>query len=244
MAENPLTPDNLGGMNTLRSRQEFVLAPEEAIYGLGQHQNGLMNYRGATVHLQQRNPGRKRRAGFGFEPWLRNPLGQSGHHQRKRRRGRGTDDSRRSTLHRGPARPAVSRPDITGEKILTRWSPTARMRQVDFDWSDTPPSGLPHDHYSVRWDGFVEAREGGPYTFITSGDDGVRLWIDDRQVIDDWGVSSGADGHRHGHFRRQQPAPHPHGIFSGRGAGSCAPGLAVTRQKLARDVDLRGGGGD
>jgi alpha-D-xyloside xylohydrolase len=52
-----LIPDQTGGLNTLRSRQEFVLAPEEAIYGLGQHQNGLMNYRGATIHLQQRNPG-------------------------------------------------------------------------------------------------------------------------------------------------------------------------------------------
>lgn len=61
LAENPqggksLTPNQINGENTLRSRQEFVLAPDEAVYGLGQHQNGLMNYRGATVHLQQRNP--------------------------------------------------------------------------------------------------------------------------------------------------------------------------------------------
>jgi alpha-D-xyloside xylohydrolase len=51
-----LTPAHVGGIDTLRSRQEFALAPDEAIYGLGQHQQGLMNYRGATVHLQQRNP--------------------------------------------------------------------------------------------------------------------------------------------------------------------------------------------
>jgi alpha-D-xyloside xylohydrolase len=37
------------------SRQEFVLSPDEAIYGLGQHQQGVMNYRGTTVHLQQEN---------------------------------------------------------------------------------------------------------------------------------------------------------------------------------------------
>jgi len=52
-----LTPEHPGGIDTLRSRQEFALVPEEAIYGLGQHQGGLMNYRGATIHLQQRNPG-------------------------------------------------------------------------------------------------------------------------------------------------------------------------------------------
>jgi len=61
LAENPdggksLTPNQINGMNTLRSRQEFELEPNEAIYGLGQHQNGWMNYCGTTVHLQQRNP--------------------------------------------------------------------------------------------------------------------------------------------------------------------------------------------
>ncbi|HKI68701.1 MAG TPA: hypothetical protein VKA67_03875, partial [Verrucomicrobiae bacterium] len=61
LAENPqggksLTPARINGINTLRSQDEFVLAPGEAIYGLGQHQNGLMNYRGTAIHLQQRNP--------------------------------------------------------------------------------------------------------------------------------------------------------------------------------------------
>jgi alpha-D-xyloside xylohydrolase len=51
-----LTPAHVGGIDTLRSRQEFTLAPDEAIYGLGQHADGLMNYRGAIVHLQQINP--------------------------------------------------------------------------------------------------------------------------------------------------------------------------------------------
>ncbi|HSY43079.1 MAG TPA: TIM-barrel domain-containing protein, partial [Candidatus Acidoferrum sp.] len=50
------TPNQINEMNTLRSRQDFVLGPDEGIYGLGQHQNGLMNYRGSTVHLQQENP--------------------------------------------------------------------------------------------------------------------------------------------------------------------------------------------
>src|SRR5690348_974704 len=37
-----LAPDEVGGINTLRSTDEFVLAPDEAIYGLGQHQQGVM----------------------------------------------------------------------------------------------------------------------------------------------------------------------------------------------------------
>jgi alpha-D-xyloside xylohydrolase len=50
-----LIPDHVGHIDSLRSRQAFVLAPGEAVYGLGQHQQGVMNYRGTTVHLQQEN---------------------------------------------------------------------------------------------------------------------------------------------------------------------------------------------
>src|SRR5260221_2880512 len=41
-----LTPNEVGKLKTLKSRQAFVLEPSEAIYGLGQHQRGIMNNRG------------------------------------------------------------------------------------------------------------------------------------------------------------------------------------------------------
>jgi alpha-D-xyloside xylohydrolase len=52
-----LAPATVGGIATLQSRQTFELSTSEAIYGLGQHQSGVMNYRGTSVHLQQQNPG-------------------------------------------------------------------------------------------------------------------------------------------------------------------------------------------
>ena len=58
--------------------------------------------------------------------------------------------------------------------------------QVDFDWTEKPPTDLPHDNYSVRWTGFVRAKQAGDYTFAVTADDGVRLWIDDQQVVNDW----------------------------------------------------------
>jgi len=51
-----LVPTSVSGISTLRSQQEFLISSNEAIYGLGQHAAGLMNYRGASVHLQQKNP--------------------------------------------------------------------------------------------------------------------------------------------------------------------------------------------
>jgi alpha-D-xyloside xylohydrolase len=41
--------------NGMGVKRSFVLAPDERIYGLGQHQSGVWNYRGTTVHLQQKN---------------------------------------------------------------------------------------------------------------------------------------------------------------------------------------------
>jgi alpha-D-xyloside xylohydrolase len=51
-----LTPATVGGYNTLQSRQQFLISSGEAFYGLGEHAAGLMNYRGSTIHLQNRNP--------------------------------------------------------------------------------------------------------------------------------------------------------------------------------------------
>jgi alpha-D-xyloside xylohydrolase len=41
--------------NAFSVEQDFTLTPDEGIYGLGQHQNGFMNYRGHTVKLVQAN---------------------------------------------------------------------------------------------------------------------------------------------------------------------------------------------
>jgi alpha-D-xyloside xylohydrolase len=45
----------VGGTATLAVAQSFALDSDEAIYGLGQHPDGVMNYAGTSVHLQQKN---------------------------------------------------------------------------------------------------------------------------------------------------------------------------------------------
>ena len=57
---------------------------------------------------------------------------------------------------------------------------------VNFDWGTTPPNGLSAGTYSVRWTGQVLAPETGTYRFSTRTSDGVRLWINGVQVINDW----------------------------------------------------------
>lgn len=62
-----------------------------------------------------------------------------------------------------------------------------RTEAPDFDWATgSPGSGVPADGFSVRWSGWIEAVASGPTQIRTVSDDGVRVWIDDRLVIDNW----------------------------------------------------------
>lgn len=59
---------------------------------------------------------------------------------------------------------------------------------IQYRWPrDTPPQPeLPGDGYSTRWRGWLYAPAAGKYQFMTRNDDGVRLWIGEELVIDDW----------------------------------------------------------
>ena len=58
---------------------------------------------------------------------------------------------------------------------------------VDFDWgTGTPANGIGANTFSVRWTGQIEPLYSETYTFRTTTDDGVRLWVDNQLIIDNW----------------------------------------------------------
>jgi hypothetical protein len=62
-----------------------------------------------------------------------------------------------------------------------------RIEAVDFNWgSARPGSNVNANSFSVRWSGFVEAPATGTYTFQTVSDDGVRLWVNGMQLVNNW----------------------------------------------------------
>ena len=42
------------------------------------------------------------------------------------------------------------------------------------------------DLYSIRWTGWVNVEQAGQWTFSTFSNDGVRLWVDGSQIINNW----------------------------------------------------------
>lgn len=58
---------------------------------------------------------------------------------------------------------------------------------VGFNWGNSAPAtGVGQDTFSVRWTGRVEPLYSQTYTFYTSSDDGIRLWVNGQQIINNW----------------------------------------------------------
>ncbi len=68
------------------------------------------------------------------------------------------------------------------QKVLTRIDP-----QLNFTWRGrSPASGIDQSYYSVRWTGKLVAPASGRYTFNAMVDDGIRIWVGNRKVMDVW----------------------------------------------------------
>ena len=66
---------------------------------------------------------------------------------------------------------------------------------VNFDWQDgSPDARIGSDTFSVRWSGRIEPRYSERYTFQTTSDDGMRLWVNDQLIIDKF-IDQGPTAH-------------------------------------------------
>jgi uncharacterized protein YraI len=56
---------------------------------------------------------------------------------------------------------------------------------LNFNWGSSGPSQLPADGFSIRFSRRVSVTPAF-YQFVAEADDGVRVWVDDRLIIDAW----------------------------------------------------------
>jgi len=58
---------------------------------------------------------------------------------------------------------------------------------VNFHWRrGAPTAEMDDDFFSVAWTGEIQAQFTEPYTLYAQSDDGARVWLDDRLIINNW----------------------------------------------------------
>jgi beta-glucosidase len=79
--------------------------------------------------------------------------------------------------------------NFTGEPQIKRVD-----KELDFWWhGGSPGKDIGEDNFTVRWTGYIKAPLTGDYEIAIASDDGVRFYLDDKLLINDWynrGVST------------------------------------------------------
>lgn len=76
--------------------------------------------------------------------------------------------------------------NLSGNPVVTRTD-----TKIDFNWKDKAPmEGMPADNFSIRWTGVYRPVKDATVQFNVAGDDGYRLFVDDQEILGDWGDHS------------------------------------------------------
>jgi hypothetical protein len=81
-----------------------------------------------------------------------------------------------------------SNDSLSGAPTLAR-----NDEEIDFSWgAGAPAAGLPADDFSVRW--FRETTfDPAIYLLYAQADDGIRVYLDEQVVLNEWHTSDGED---------------------------------------------------
>jgi YVTN family beta-propeller protein len=70
---------------------------------------------------------------------------------------------------------------LGGTPVLTRYE------AVNFSWgTGSPGPGVAANNFSVRWSGVIVPTASGSHRFQTYSDDGVRVWVNGVQLVNNW----------------------------------------------------------
>lgn len=71
---------------------------------------------------------------------------------------------------------------LEGKPVITRVD-----QRLDFSWTlSSPDKSINHDFYSAKWTGKLKAPKSGNFSIGLDGNDGFRLYVNNRLLIDNW----------------------------------------------------------
>lgn len=57
---------------------------------------------------------------------------------------------------------------------------------INYTWWSNPAPGVPAEFFAIAWLGFIYVDKAGVYRFYVTTDDGSRVWVDEKLLIDAW----------------------------------------------------------
>ncbi len=181
-----LTPASVSGENTFHVQQLFDSAEDEAFYGLGCHQNAIMNYKGHAVDLMQHNI-------VDVTPFLvsSKKYGLLWDNYSRTRFGDHRDPEPLSSLvlyNRRGDKKGLTVEYFTDRHFANPLTVQDEMN-IEHDFIDQPgiyPDGFDLNRGSIRWSGRIESMQSGVHTFRLYASSYTRMWLDDQLVVDSW----------------------------------------------------------
>ncbi len=195
LAEQPggreIQPAGVQGEKTFHVRQQWLPNQNVSLYGLGQNQLGLMDIKGFDMDLWQHN-------GTVIIPFLVSSRGYAILWDNTSYSKFG-DKSQFEPL---PAELLCDQQQNPGAITVTYFKgtnfedelfrQTDRKIGIELPTADPRPNNLihpslpPSGSIGIRWQGYIRPKQTGDYLFKTFSGNGVKLWLDDKLIIQDW----------------------------------------------------------
>ncbi len=171
---------------TFHVRQVFNSPADEAFYGLGEHQNAIVNYKGHDVDLFQYNivdvvPFLVSSKNYGIL-WDNNShskVGDPRDYQSLETLVLYGKDGKKGGLT------AEYFKDTSFSSLFTA-RPEPRIQYEFIDVHDTYPDGFEQNVTAIRWSGELESNETGVHKFRLYSSGYAKMWLNGKLVVDAW----------------------------------------------------------
>jgi alpha-D-xyloside xylohydrolase len=182
-----ITPAVVMAENTYHIQQLFDSPDDEAFYGLGQHQNGVINYKGHDVDLWQYNIVAavpflvsNKHYGILWDNNSRTKFGDIRDFESLEKFKLIDKDGKESGLT------AEYFTDPEFKQLLLSQTESRIEHEFD-DVNDPFPGGFQKNgNVSIRWSGAIEAAETGVYKFRLYCSGYTKMWLNGELVVDCW----------------------------------------------------------
>lgn len=181
-----MTPAEVMDENTYHIQQLFESPANEAFYGFGAHQNGVLNYKGHDLDLWQYNI-------VNAIPFLisSNNYGILWDNNSRTKFGDIRDYESISNLKQYDKN--GNEGSLTAEyfadsdfKNLYTSQPESKIEHEFIDVHDEYPEGFPDKIKAIRWSGEIESTEAGIHKFRLYCCGYTKMWLNDELVVDNW----------------------------------------------------------